>query len=454
MLESRLFEEISVGDRASLTRTLSLRDAELCAVLMDANSAFLEDDPTHLSGSAGWASLVLTAAFQTGLPGPGSVLIHQDYALLRPVVVGDTIVCGVTVTEKRDEDRTLVFSCEIDTSNGEPVLRGSADVRPPGAKVTRCCAEPPDIRVNDHIRYQQLVARCQGLPATRTAIVHAVDPVSLTGAVEAARMGLIEPVFVGPEHKIRSAAAAAQVDISAYRLVDTPHSHAAAAQAVCLARSGEVEALMKGSLHTDELMHEVLLADSGLRTERRISHVYLFDVPSYPRPLLITDAAINIRPSLSDKRDICRNAIDLSHILGIAEPKIAILCAVETVSDAMPSTLDAAALCKMADRGQITGALLDGPLAFDNAISPEAARMKGIVSDVAGQADILLVPDLEAGNMLAKQLTFFVGADAAGIVLGARLPIILTSRADSQRTRIASCAIAALMADARRRAVT
>jgi len=281
-------------------------------------------------------------------------------------------------------------------------------------------------------------------------VVHPCDALSLAGAIEAANAGLIEPVLVGPEAKIRAAATSAGINIDRFRLVATPHSHAAAAQAVALARNGEVEALMKGSLHTDELMHEVTAAETGMRTERRISHVFLFDVPAYPRPLFITDAAINILPSLADKRDICQNAIDLAHIIGIETPKVAILSAVETVSAKMPSTLDAAALCKMADRGQITGGLLDGPLAFDNAISLQAARTKGIVSTVAGQADILLVPDLEAGNMLAKQLTFFDGADAAGIVLGARQPIILTSRADSARTRIASCAIALLIARARR----
>ncbi|HEY8255790.1 MAG TPA: bifunctional enoyl-CoA hydratase/phosphate acetyltransferase, partial [Rhizomicrobium sp.] len=274
---------------------------------------------------------------------------------------------------------------------------------------------------------------------------------SLTAAVEAAREKLIVPVLVGPEAKIRGAAEAARLDISAFRLLSTPHSHAAAEQAVRLAATGEVEALMKGSLHTDELMHEVVKPGSSLSTGRRISHVYLFDVPDYPRALLITDAAINIAPGLAEKRDICQNAIDLAHIIGIAEPKVAILSAVETVSDRLPSTVDAAALSKMAERGQITGALVDGPLAFDNAVSMEAAAIKGIRSPVAGQADILVVPDLESGNMLAKQLTFFDHADGAGIVVGARIPIVLTSRADPERTRLASAALALLLVDARRR---
>lgn len=303
----------------------------------------------------------------------------------------------------------------------------------------------------EHTRYAALMRRCAGLKPAVTAVVHPCDAPSLAAAVDAAREKLIVPVLVGPEAKIRGAAEAARLDISAFRLLSTPHSHAAAEQAVRLAATGEVEALMKGSLHTDELMHEVVKPGSGLSTGRRISHVYLFDVPDYPRALLITDAAINIAPSLAEKRDICQNAIDLAHIIGIAEPKVAILSAVETVSDRLPSTVDAAALSKMAERGQITGALVDGPLAFDNAVSMEAAAIKGIRSPVAGQADILLVPDLESGNMLAKQLTFFDHADGAGIVVGARIPIMLTSRADPERTRLASAALALLLVDARRR---
>jgi phosphate acetyltransferase len=301
-----------------------------------------------------------------------------------------------------------------------------------------------------HLRHDALIRRCAGIRPARTAVVHPCDGPSLAAAVDAARAGLIIPVLIGPEAKIRAAASAAHLDISGFDLRPVPHSHAAAAEAVRLARAGEVEALMKGSLHTEELMHEVVAPGTGLGTGRRISHVYLFDVPAYPRPLMITDAAINIAPSLAEKRDICQNAIDLARIIGIAQPKVAVLSAVETVSPRLPSTVDAAALSKMAERGQITGGLVDGPLAFDNAISPEAAAMKGIVSPVAGQAEILLVPDLESGNMLAKQLTFLDGADGAGIVLGARIPIMLTSRADPPRTRLASAALALLLVETRR----
>jgi phosphate acetyltransferase len=295
---------------------------------------------------------------------------------------------------------------------------------------------------------QALLAKCKGLAPIVTAVVHPCDDVALQAAVEAALDGLIVPILVGPEAKIRAVAQAAGIDISAYRLEPAPHSHAAAAQGVALVRAGHAQLLMKGSLHTDELMHEVMAQETGLRTARRISHVYIMDVPRYPRPLFITDAAINIAPSLEDKRDIVQNAIDLAQVLGVAQPKVAILSAVETVTSKLQSTLDAAALCKMADRGQIAGGLLDGPLAFDNAISPDAAAEKGIVSAVAGQADIVVVPDLVSGNILAKQLTFLAGADAAGVVAGARVPIILTSRADAETARIASCAVAVLMAHA------
>ncbi len=277
---------------------------------------------------------------------------------------------------------------------------------------------------------------------------------SLAGAIEAARAGLILPILVGPEARIRATAAEAGIDISAFQLEPTPHSHAAAARAVSLVREGRAAMIMKGSLHTDELMHEVVDTQTGLRTARRISHAFLMDVPSYPRPLFITDAAINVFPDLEVKRDIVQNAIDLAHALRIDNPRVAILSAVETVTPKLPSTIDAAALCKMADRGQITGGRVDGPLAFDNAVSMDAAREKGIVSDVAGRADILVAPDLEAGNMLVKQLTFLAGADAAGVVLGARVPIVLTSRADSDQARVTSCAIAVLMSQVRGPTVT
>jgi phosphate acetyltransferase len=302
------------------------------------------------------------------------------------------------------------------------------------------------------LRHRQLVAAAQQFPAIRTAIVHPCDDISLAGAFDAADEKLIIPILVGPQAKIRKAAEKAERSLDGIEIIDTPHSHAAADKAVELARAGTVEALMKGALHTDEVMGAVVRPDTGLRTERRISHVFVFDVPHYPKPLLITDAAINIYPDLNDKRDIVQNAIDLAATLAVKNPKVAILSAVETINPKIISTIDAAALCKMADRGQITGGILDGPLAFDNAISKEAAAAKNIVSPVAGDADILVTPDLEAGNMLAKQLVYFAGAEAAGIVIGARVPIMLTSRADGNLARIASCAVAQLFVHRTRRA--
>jgi len=302
-------------------------------------------------------------------------------------------------------------------------------------------------------KYELLLERCRNLEAVPTAVAHPCEESALAGAVEAGQKGLIVPILVGPAKKIREVAAKHGIDLGTIRIVDVPHSVAAAAKAVELVRTGEAELLMKGSLHTDELLGAVVARETGLRTGRRLSHVFIMDVPTYHKVLIVTDAAINIAPTLEDKVDICRNAIDLAVSLGVKTPKVAILAAVETVTSKMPATIDAAALCKMADRKQITGGLIDGPLAFDNAISKDAARVKGITSEVAGDPDILVAPDLEAGNMLAKQLSFLANADSAGLVVGARVPIILTSRADSVRLRIASCGVAVLAAHARRQSL-
>ena len=309
-------------------------------------------------------------------------------------------------------------------------------------------APPPNDRRHD--KYEVLVEAARRLPPIATAVAHPCDDVSLESAVEAARLGLVKPVLVGPAARIRDVAAKASIDVAGFEIVDAAHSHEAAAQAVALVRGGRAEALMKGSLHTDELMGAVVAREGGIRTARRISHCFIMDVPGHANALIITDAAVNIAPTLEEKVDIVQNAIDLAHAMRLPEVRVAILSAMETVNPKVPSTVEAAALCKMADRGQITGALLDGPLALDNAISAEAARMKHIVSPVAGRANVLVVPDLESGNMLAKSLSFLAGADAAGIVLGARVPIILTSRADALLTRLASCAVAVLVAAARR----
>jgi len=301
-----------------------------------------------------------------------------------------------------------------------------------------------------HEKYERLIARCKSIPPARTAVAHPCDESSLRACIDAAKANLITPILAGPRARIEAVAKQHGLDISKIEIVDAPHSEASATAAVALVREGKAEALMKGSLHTDELMGAVVKRDTGLRTARRISHCFIMDVPGHPEPLIITDAAVNIAPSLRDKIDIVQNAIDLAHDLGVTDVRVAILSAMETVNPDVPSTLEAAALCKMADRKQITGAVLDGPLALDNAISLEAAKIKNIESPVAGRANVLVVPDLEAGNMLAKSLSFLASADSAGIVLGARVPIILTSRADSVMSRLASCAVAALIANARR----
>jgi phosphotransacetylase/acyl dehydratase len=455
MIENRTFDEIAVGDSASSVRTLVQADIDLFAVVSgDVNPAhmdpaYAETDLFHKIIVHGmWGGALISALFGTRLPGPGTIYLSQDLHFRAPVAIGDTITTTVTAREKKPEKHRIIFDCVSTNQDGHAVITGTAEVQAPTEKVRRPRIELPEVRLNRHQRFRDLLIHAAGQPPVPAAVAHPCDDLSLGAAVEMAKAGLVVPILVGPAAKIRAVAAAAGLDIDAYRIVDVPHSHAAAAAAVALVRSGEAAMLMKGSLHTDELMHEVADHDTGLRTERRLSHVYVMDVPTYPRPLLITDAALNIAPTLEEKRDIIQNAIDLAHIMGTDLPKVAILAAVETVNPLMRSTVEAAALCKMADRGQITGGLVDGPLAFDNAVSPEAAKQKGIVSPVAGQADILVVPDLEAGNMLAKQLSFLAGADAAGVVVGARVPIILTSRADSERTRIASCAIAVLMARA------
>lgn len=301
--------------------------------------------------------------------------------------------------------------------------------------------------MSESVRYQKLIESARRIPMSCCAVAHPCDASSLSAAVEAGRLGLFRPILIGPSSKIQSVARDEGIDISGIQIIDTPHSHASAERAVECVQSGQASLLMKGSLHSDELLHAILKHKGGLRTERRLSHVFIMDVPNYDELLFITDAAVNIFPDLETKADILRNAIDLHHALGLGTPRVAILSAVEQVTSKIPTTLEAAALCKMADRGQIAGGVLDGPLALDNAISPEAARVKGITSPVAGYAQILLVPDLEAGNMLAKNLTFLGGASAAGIVLGAKVPVILTSRADSSSAKLASCAVASLYAD-------
>jgi phosphate acetyltransferase len=446
------FDEIAVGTSDTVTRTLSVNEVEgLSMVTGQVDPYHLEDSRGDGPSAPGSAAVALVSnVLLRRLPGPGAAIVGTQLRYHGDINVGDTLSATVTAKAKNAAEHSIDFACRCVNQAGDVLVEGIVKVTAPVEHVKYSNVATPELILRRNDGFAKVLKRCEALAPVSCAVVHPCDRDSLVGAVEAAKRRLIEPVLVGPLAKIRAAAESAHVDIGAFRLVQTEHSHQAAEVAVSLARSGEVEALMKGSLHTDELMAAVVASATGLRTARRVSQVFVMDVPTYPRLLLVTDAAINIAPTLEDKVDIVQNAIDLAIILGIETPHVAILSAVETVNPKMESTLHAAALCKMAERGQITGGVLDGPLAFDNAISEHAARAKGIVSKVAGKADILLVPDLEAGNMLAKQLQYMAGADAAGIVLGARVPIVLTSRADNVRTRLASTAVLKLVAHRRR----
>ena len=455
-LENRTFDELQIGERVTITRTVTADDVERLAEAAGALDPDAEESGLAttngfmaIATGAGWAQVMVGAALATRFPGPDTVLTRHSFHVERTVAPGDALNLVMTVRSKSSEGRRVVIDCRATNQHGEPAMSGEVEVIAPPEKIVRGAGAGVGLSVEAHEkgrRYRRLMDMSRKLEPLRTAVVHPVDDASIQGAVEAHREHLIQAVLVGPEAKIRRAAEAAGLDISDMEIVPTEHSHAAAETAVAMARAGKVEALMKGALHTDELMHAVVDPALGLRTARRITHVFAIDAPSYPRAMFITDAAVNIYPNLMDKRDIIQNAIDLARALGIMIPRVAILSAVETVSPDIKSTIDAAALCKMADRGQITGGVLDGPLAFDNAVSLEAARTKGIVSEVAGRPDILVAPDLEAGNMLAKQLKYLADAEMAGIVLGARVPIILTSRADGTLARLGSCAIAQLWA--------
>jgi phosphotransacetylase/acyl dehydratase len=451
VIENKTFDEISVGDTASLVRQLTERDIQLFAVMSgDVNPAhvdpeYAQDDQfQQIIGHGMWTGSLISTVLGTQRPGPGTIYLDQSLHFSKPVRPGDTVTVKVAVKEKRSDKPIVIFDCSCIRQDGEVAVSGTAKVMAPREKIRRDRVQLPDVSLqNRGAKLRRLIDEATALQPLAMAVVHPVDSASLLGAVAAGEAGLIEPILVGPEAKISEAAETAGVDIGNYRIVSTEHSHAAASRAVELVTAGEAQALMKGKLHTDELMGAVVAKSAGLRTERRISHSFVMDVPDYSKPVLITDAAINIAPDLEVKADIIRNVIGLAHSLDMPDPKVAILSAVETVSAKMASTLDAAALCKMADRGQIEGGTLDGPLAFDNAVSPWAAQVKGIVSPVAGRADVLVAPDLEAGNMLAKQLEYMGNAKAAGLVLGARIPIALTSRADDDLSRMASCAIAA-----------
>ncbi|MDO5504916.1 MAG: bifunctional enoyl-CoA hydratase/phosphate acetyltransferase [Pseudoxanthomonas suwonensis] len=453
ILHNRTYEEIAIGDSASLTRTAGQDDIDLFArVSGDVNPAHM--DPEYAAGDrfghvivhGMWTASLVSAVLGNALPGPGSVYLGQNLRFRAPVALGDTITARVTVREKRPARGVVALDCECINQHGQVVLSGEAEVIAPRERVRIATKAPPPVRVQRTARFDALIQRARTLPPVRAAFVHPCSVAAIRSALEGREQALVEPLLIGPRARIQAAADAAGVSLDGLCIDDVPHSHAAAERGVQLGAAGEVGVLVKGSLHTDELLSAVVARSGGLRTDRWVSHAFVMDVPAYDKLLVVTDAAINLAPTLEVKRDIARNAIDLMRLLGVEQPKVAVLAAVETINPKMPSTLDAAALTLMAARGQISGGMVDGPLAFDNAIDREAARIKGIDSPVAGLADILLAPDIEAGNIAAKQLQYFAGADSAGVVLGAKVPVVLTSRSDGVRGRIASMALARLIA--------
>ena len=451
-LENFPYDEIDVGDSAYIQRTLTMADIQaFAAVSGDTNPAHMDPEYANdtlfhgVIGHGMWGGSLISTVLGTVFPGPGTIYLEQNLRFSRPVRVGDTLTVTVTCSAKHDDKKAIDLECTLVNQKDERVLSGSARVLAPTKKLRIARIHAPTISLFDSIgQHAHLLNLGAHLEAVVCGVVHPCDQESLQGAMDAHHAGLIKAVLIAPEKKLRALAAQVNIDISSATVIDVPHSHAAAEMAAQMAADKKLEALMKGSLHTDELIHAVVM-QPGLRTGRRMSHVFRCQVPMYPKPLYITDAALNIAPTLAEKADIVQNAIDFAHVMGLEEPKVAILAAVETVNPSMPSTLDAAALCKMADRGQIKGGVLDGPLAFDNAISAHAAQIKHIVSPVAGQVDILVAPHIEAGNMMIKQVEILAGASGAGIVLGARVPIALTSRSDTAMARSASALLVKLV---------
>lgn len=456
LLENRCYDELAIGDSASLARTLTQRDIELFAILSgDVNPAHLDEayareTPFHKVIAHGmWGGTLISTVLGTRLPGPGTIYVRQSLAFLRPVGLGDLITVTVTVKDKLDKHR-VVLECACTNQAGKAVITGEAEVIAPDTKVRRPAATLPELHLQHHERFEQLTNRTRGLPAARCAVVRPLDAGVLQAAMEAQQAGFIEPLFVGPRAQIEALARAHGIDISSAHWHDCapgPDHAPALREALSLILHGEAEALMQGGAPTLDLLQAMMARDTGLRTGRRISHACIADVPGREGPLIITDAALNIQPTLEAKRDIAQNAIDLACRLGL-EPRVAVLSAASDPSSHLASSMDAAALCKMAERGQITGGLVDGPLPFDVAISPEAALVRHATSPVAGQANVLLVPNLETGDMLVKQLAHLAHADVASIVLGARVPVILNGLTDPPRTRLASAALALLQARA------
>jgi phosphate acetyltransferase len=456
-IENRTYDEIKVGDSSTLTRTLRPEDIQLFAIMSgDVNPAHVDPEYAHSSmfheviAHGMWGGALISTVLGTEFPGPGTIYIGQTLKFSRPVKVGDTITVKITCKQKFDHNKHMIFECLCTNQDGLKVIAGEAEVLAPTEKVKRERFELPEFTISDRwARYKKLLARAKGLPGATVAFAQPVHAESLQSAVAAAEAGMLRPVLVGPEKQLREVAKQNNIELHGCRIVDVPHAHAAVARAVEMARSGEADIVVQGDVTTQDFMERLIGAD-GLRAGRRLSHVLYIDVPTYPRPIIISDMMVNIEPTLEDKVEITQNAIDFAHMMGIAEPKVAILAGIDTVTPKMRATLDAAALCKMADRGQISGAVVDGPLGIDNAISIVAARNAHLKSAVAGQADVLIAPDLEAGNMLAKQLEHMAEAVSGGVVLGGTVPIVLANRNDPIESRVASLVLSLLVANQQR----
>ena len=458
-IENRTYDEIQVGDSATLTRTLKPEDIQLFAIMSgDVNPAHVDPEYAHSSmfqeviAHGMWGGALISTVLGTEFPGPGTIYISQTLRFSRPVKVGDTITIKITCTKKFDHNKHMVFDCLCTNQEGLKVIAGEAEVLAPSAKIKRERVELPEFTISDRWgRYHRLIARAKGLSPATAVFAYPIHPESLQSAAVVRDSGILRPVLVGPEKEMRAVAEQNTIDLRLCRFVDVPHSRAAVSRALEIARSGDAEILVQGAIPTHEFLVP-LVGPNGLRTARRLSHVLYIDVPSYPRPIVISDMMVNIEPILEHKVEIVQNAIDFAHIMGITEPKVAILAGIDSVRPKMRATVDASALCKMADRGQITGGILDGPLGFDNAVSLVAARSAHIKSAVAGQADILIAPDLEAGNMLAKQLEHLSDAVSGGVVVGGQVPIVLANRNDPIESRVASLVLALLVANHQRAA--
>ena len=452
-IENRTYDEIEVGEAATLTRTLRPEDIQLFAIMSgDVNPAHVDPEYAHSSmfqeviAHGMWGGALISTVLGTEFPGPGTIYVGQTLRFSRPVKVGDTITVKLTCAKKFDHNKHMLFDCLCTNQDGLKVIAGEAEVLAPTEKIKRARIAMPEVTISDRdARYRKLIARAKGKVALKAVFAHPLQAESLQSAAVVRDAGILRPVLVGPERELRELAAQHGIDLRECRFVDVPHWRAAVARAVEMARAGDAEILVQGAVPTHEFLLPLVEA-GGLRTARRLSHVLYIDMPTYPRPILLSDMMVNIEPTLEHKVDIVQNAIDFAHLMGIAEPKVAILAGIDTVTPRMRATLDAAALCKMADRGQISGAILDGPLGIDNALSLEAARSARLKSAVAGQADVLIAPDLEAGNILAKQLEHLSDAISAGVVLGARVPVVLANRNDSIEGRVASLVLGLLVA--------